>query len=79
MFWFEIQNDARVVYRMDPVSGSDISPDLAQEVQSGVGDDILIYESCLLYNNTENNTVLWVCVVVLRRRLGTLVMLFTLH
>lgn len=40
------------------MSGSDISPDLAQEVQSGVGDDILIYESCLLYNNTENNTVL---------------------
>lgn len=39
MFWFEIQNDARVIYRMDPVLGSDISPELAQEVWSGGGDD----------------------------------------
>lgn len=62
MFWFEIQNDARVIYRMDPVFGSDISPELAQEVWSGGGDDVLIYESCLLNNNTEKNTVLWVCV-----------------
>lgn len=41
MFWFEIQNDARVIYRMDPVLGSDISPELAQEVWSGGGDDVL--------------------------------------